>query len=250
MRTNKKQSEKLCLGLIPELCRLTGFNEDMRTNYRLMKAVVESTRLSPQNKLDRLKIFNNRLSQSEKSVKVFDEWRMQIDRNVYRINGRILKPELIIFGKERFVETKMEADWTHEMKTRPMYSIMNLSHWALIYPAHAETIVREFMWSLISTASNMHMIINDPKIRVKLTDDHLTSYIKAIDQCCAYNPALIMCVVPTVRADLYAAIKRKSCVEHSVPTQVILTKTMASSSQLSVATKVAIQIRLDMILPR
>jgi aubergine-like protein len=92
----------------------------------------------------------------------------------------------------------------------------------------------------------MNFTITDPRIKIHLDDDRTAAYADAIDRCVASNPALIMVVVPNNKAERYAAIKRKSCVEHAIPTQVMLTKTLqpkqSGGSLFSVATKVAIQI--------
>lgn len=89
----------------------------------------------------------------------------------------------------------------------------------------------------------MNFTITDPKIKIHLDDERQGAYADAIDQCCESDPALIMVVVPNNKSDRYAVIKRKSFVEHSIPTQVMLTKSMTPkstgpSSLFSVATKV------------
>lgn len=57
-----------------------------------------------------------------------------------------------------------------------------------------------------------------------------------------YDPALIMIILNNGSADRYAAIKKKTCVDHHTPTQVILAKTFRNKGLMSVATKVGIQI--------
>lgn len=55
------------------------------------------------------------------------------------------------------------------------------------------------------------------------------------------NPMLIFCVATNNRLDRYSAIKKKCCVDRPVPTQVVLAKSLQAKSQMSIATKVAIQ---------
>lgn len=133
------------------------------------------------------------------------------------------------------------------MKTSQMYSHVSLSNWCLIYPTYSESLVREFIGALITTAKGMSFTIADPKVKKSLDDDRQGAYANAIEQCCEENPGLIMVVVPNNRSDRYAAIKRKSCIDRAIPTQVLLSKTITPKgnnvgSLFSVATKVAIQL--------
>lgn len=47
--------------LVPELCRMTGLSERMRTNFPLMRDLAECTRLVPSQRMERLQHFNRRL---------------------------------------------------------------------------------------------------------------------------------------------------------------------------------------------
>jgi aubergine-like protein len=83
--------------------------------------------------------------------------------------------------------------------------------------------------------------------RTKISDDRTDSYLRALDEFLNMDPRLIMCIVPNNRADRYSAIKKRTCVDRSVPTQVILTKTITpkqggGGALMSVATKVVIQL--------
>jgi aubergine-like protein len=48
--------------LIPELCRMTGLTDDMRSNYRLMSALAEHTRMGPSLRVKKLLAFSQRLN--------------------------------------------------------------------------------------------------------------------------------------------------------------------------------------------
>jgi PAZ domain. len=47
--------------LVPELCRMTGLTDSMRTNFPLMKDLAKYTRLGPSQRVERLQKFNRRL---------------------------------------------------------------------------------------------------------------------------------------------------------------------------------------------
>jgi aubergine len=47
--------------LVPELCRMTGLSDAMRSNLQLMKAVADQTRRTPAQKVNNLLAFAQRL---------------------------------------------------------------------------------------------------------------------------------------------------------------------------------------------
>jgi aubergine-like protein len=110
-KKTKPDGKRECIGLVPELCRLTGVTEEMRTNFRLMRAVSDYTRLDPKERIRKLNSYNSRLMRSQDSVNIFEEWGLEMDRKIMDIRARVLNPETIIFGGDVRVETNLEADW-------------------------------------------------------------------------------------------------------------------------------------------
>jgi aubergine-like protein len=51
---------------VPELCRLTGLTEEMRSNYKLMSALAEHTRVGPNKRIEKLLAFGKRLRNEKK----------------------------------------------------------------------------------------------------------------------------------------------------------------------------------------
>jgi len=54
------------LYLVPELCRMTGLTDKMRTNFQLMQALAQYTRLGPSQRVERLQKFNRCLKTDSK----------------------------------------------------------------------------------------------------------------------------------------------------------------------------------------
>lgn len=83
-------------------------------------------------------------------------------------------------------------------------------------------------------------------VSMEIADDRQTTYTQQLEKCANENPQLIMCVVTNNNADRYSNIKKKCCVQHPVPTQVICQRTITPKGGnmrglMSIATKVAIQ---------
>lgn len=78
-----------------------------------------------------------------------------------------------------------------------------------------------------------------------LQNDIQTAVSEAIVKCASENPQMIMCVVSNNNSDRYATIKKRCYLDHGLPSQVIVHKTInpkdKSKGLMSIATKVAIQ---------
>lgn len=83
--------------------------------------------------------------------------------------------------------------------------------------------------------------------RLPIDSDRTEIYVRAIDDAInKFSPQLIMLVLPNNSAARYSVIKRKCCVDRTIPSQVMVCRTITpkggnTRGLLSVGTKVAIQ---------
>lgn len=56
--------------LVPELCRMTGLSDEMRTNFKLMRALDTHTKIGPDKRVQKLMNFNQRFTNNNEVVKV------------------------------------------------------------------------------------------------------------------------------------------------------------------------------------
>ena len=132
------------------------------------------------------------------------------------------------------------------MKNNQMYMSIPLKRWFFVFPKRTERDSLDFLEHLRTVATGMHYEMGEPKT-VVLSDDRTVTYINNLNDCIAKDPKMIIIVVPNNAGDRYAAIKRLTCVNNAIPTQVIVQKTMIPKKGniggvLSIATKVMIQI--------
>lgn len=83
---------------MPELCRLTGLDDDMRKNNQLMRAMADHTRVNPENRIEKLLAFNRRLQQKPEIGNELRAWDMKLSSRLVEFEGRILGQEKIIAG--------------------------------------------------------------------------------------------------------------------------------------------------------
>ncbi|KAL9704330.1 hypothetical protein quinque_007848 [Culex quinquefasciatus] len=233
--------------LVPELSRITGLSDENRRDFRLMRDLAGHTRLSPDRRIVRLEQINDRLKKCKDSADIFRFWKTELDRRLVEVQGRVLPTEMILLHP---VETKArtsagdKADWQAAFREKPMYLTVALKHWAIVVPARESRNIGNFLNCLYQVSRKMTFMINQPHF-VEIGNDSPNVYVETLEQLCNKDPQLIMCVVTDDKADRYAAIKKKCCVNRAILTQVIKSRTITprhGNMMLSVATKVAIQL--------
>ncbi|XP_062547222.1 protein aubergine-like [Armigeres subalbatus] len=234
------------MALVPELCQMTGLTEQMRSDFRMMRAMSDHTRLNPDRRIERLETFNRRLQTTPESTEVFKVWQMELDKRLIELPGRILPVETIFFSTTApGVAAGDNADWTMHFRNQPMFATIRLDHWYLIVPNRVQREANDFMGCLMQAARGMRFEIRQCEF-VTIPDDNPGTYVRMLDNLVNKDPQLIMCVVTNQKADRYTAIKKKCCVDRAVPTQVICQRTITPKggnvrTLMSVATKVVIQ---------
>lgn len=220
----RRQGQDDLIALIPELCRATGFTDEMRTNFRLMKAVAEHTRVGPAQRVRRLLAFNERIRQTPECVQALLDWKMRLSPELQKVTGRELPPEKIVFAN-RDANGTFEADWTREFRNSRLFTTIPLDNWHVIAPNRARRETTDFIKVLQDAVGGMGMRIAQPQIHMVETDRN-EEILRALEDCIRADPQLIMIVVSNNNAARYAAIKKKCCVDRTIPTQVMVLKTI------------------------
>ncbi|XP_033172824.1 protein aubergine [Drosophila mauritiana] len=236
--------------IIPELARATGMTDAMRADFRMLRAMNEHTRSPPDRRIERLRMFNNRLKSCAQSVETLKSWNIELDTALVEIPARVLPPEKIVFGNKIFV-CDNRADWTQEFRNCSMFRNVHINRWYVITPARNLRETQEFVQMCISIASKMKMNIAKP-IYEEIPDDRNGTYSQAIDNAAANDPQIVMVVIRTPNEEKYSCIKKRTCVDRPVPSQVVTLKVIAPRQQksaglTSVATKVVIQMNAKLM---
>ncbi|XP_055525211.1 protein aubergine-like [Wyeomyia smithii] len=237
------------LYLVPELVRLTGITDDMRRDFNLMRSLADHTRLTPDRRIARLEAFNRRLHDTQESAEVFNFWKTELDRRLVEVPARTLQPETILLHPEDVncrISSGNDAEWQNAFRNNPMFATVALNNWYVVVPAVTEKLITGFLDCLKTVARSMRFQIGNPQ-RLVIPNDATGVYVEKLNQITQKDPQLIMCIVTNDKADRYAAIKKKCCVERAIATQVLKARTITpkggnTRNLMSVATKVAIQL--------
>lgn len=96
-----RDEEAQPINLIPELCSPTGYTDEMRKNFNLMRDVAEYTRVGPSQRIAKLLAFNQRMQLTERSVACYRDWGLNLDTNLVNVPARELESETIFLGENR-----------------------------------------------------------------------------------------------------------------------------------------------------
>lgn len=233
--------------LVPELCRETGLTDEMRKNFTMMRALADHTQMNPAKRKEALLQFAQSLHETKDSVDALKSFNTEIDRSLIEFSGRAIQQESMLFGRGKEKMNDKNVDWTNPMKMNPMYETVPLKRWAFLYPPKLKKESYEFLKLMMEVASRYGYELTEPK-NVELKDDRISTYTDAIQDFLTKDPRLLMIVSPNNAADRYCAIKKLTCVDKAVPTQVLVSRTITPkkgkdiSSLMSIATKVVVQI--------
>ncbi|KAL7288194.1 piwi-like protein Siwi [Trichogramma pretiosum] len=241
---DRRAGQSELIYLIPELCRSTGLTDTMRKDFKTMRALAEHTRLVPQTRIERLLQFNRRLSTNKDISNEFDEWNFKFEDHLTDVPARIIETEKIHFHG-RAITPKVSGDWNFDAQENKMFAVSKLNSWHVIVPSKHVDDAKTFIQSIMSSAAAMNFKIDRPKI-VRTAGDRTDEYVHGLRHTLdKETPQLILCIVPNVNGDRYAAIKKELCITAACPSQVLQAKTLRQKSQgmmKSVSSKVAVQL--------
>jgi len=228
--------------LLPEFCSITGLSDEMRANFTVMKDLAQHTRIGPAQKVKILQDFMRDLTTQPESQKELKNWNMSFSPQLLQTQGRTLPPQPMYQRNAKFSYKDTDADWSRETRGKELISAFNMSNWVLLYSPRDEKVANDFLSTLKRVAAPMGMRVNDPH-KCRLENDQARTYSNALQSQIKRETEIVVCIVPNNRKDRYDAIKKITCVDSPVPSQVIVSRTLSKQQMLmSVCTKIAIQL--------
>ncbi|KAK7507334.1 hypothetical protein BaRGS_00001269, partial [Batillaria attramentaria] len=239
-RMVQPRTEIICL--IPELCYLTGLTDDMRADFTLMKDLSAHTRVSPNQRLMTMKKFVDSVRNNPEASQQLQNWGLELDDSALAVEGRQLSIETIMMDGNTKFSAGPQADFGRDVCRNRVLTAVDIGTWQIFYWRRNAPEVNNFIQEAIKAGAQMGMRVQTP-IRVELADDKTETLIKAMRTNLNPKIQLVVPVMPTSRDDKYSAIKKFCCVEHPVPSQVIVHRTIRNDKKLrSVTQKIMLQI--------
>ena len=238
----KSKEKRGPIALVPELCYLTGLSEEVRSDFRVMKDISVHTRLGPQQRVRALEGLIARINSNDEAVTELSNWHLDFARTLLNITSRQLPPEQISLGSKKFTCDSVVADWSSEMRSQQLINPRCVDNWILMYTEHDKQSADDLVSVLYKVCPSFGMQVNAPKM-IQLPNDNVPTLMSVLKTQMTADTNLVVCILPTSRKDRYDAVKMFCCIEHPVPSQLILSRTlMKKAMQVSVVTKLALQL--------
>ncbi|KAH3863467.1 hypothetical protein DPMN_026456, partial [Dreissena polymorpha] len=235
----KPKLEVICL--IPELCYMSGLNDALRQDFRVMKDLAAHTRVTPEQRRLTMMQFLEHVNSHDEARGELEKWGLQLDSKILDFEGRQMRQEEIQFRSNK-VMSGHQADWSRAATNEHVITAVPLKTWVVMYTKRDHSKAIDFIDTMLKVAGTMGIDCSQPT-RFELKDDRVETYIRALRE--NINPRLqiVVAICPTSRDDRYSAIKKTCCVESPIPSQVINAKTISDQKKLrSVVQKIALQI--------
>ena len=245
-KKDQRRGQEGPIYLIPELCTRTGLSEETREDFYVMRDIAEHTRIKPDQRGVQLKNFMGEISGNADCQEIMGAWGLRFAENILSFEARVMPPEKIFQRSGGFQYKPSDADWSREMKGHQLISAVPLNKFLLLFSRRDSAKAQDFFNCLAKVGPPMGMQIADP-IVCELADDRTDTFLRTIKDNLTDDLQMVICLLPNNRKDRYDAIKKFCCVEHPVPSQVILGRTLNKKQTLfSVCTKVAMQLNCKM----
>ncbi|GAB1602280.1 piwi-like protein 1 [Argonauta hians] len=234
--------------LVPELVVITGLDDDVRTNYEIMKDLAQTTRLTPETRVERLKRFIVSTRKNKEAMDLVEKWKLQFSDNLANISGRVLDPEKLFSNSKTLSYQSRDPDWSRDLRDLSQVATMNVDRWVLIYPMNSGRMAKDLEATLARVAKPLGIRYSEPYwCEIRGHDPSGQEYISAIKENVTDSTQLVVALVHDNSKGRYDAIKKFCSIDQPagkpVPSQVIVQKTlMRKAVFMSIATKIAIQI--------
>ncbi|TEA34660.1 hypothetical protein DBR06_SOUSAS23810011, partial [Sousa chinensis] len=224
--------------LIPELCFLTGLPGEATSDFRLMKAVAEETRLSPLGRQQRLARLADDIQRNKDARFELETWGLHFGCQM-SLTGRVVPSENIII-QDHTCQPVSAADWSKDMRACKILSAQSLNKWLVMCSNRAERVTESFLNCLRRVGRPIGFNVNHPKI-IKVQENP-AAFLHAIQKYVDPEVQLVMCILPSNQNSYYDSIKKYLSSDCPVPSQCVLAQTLNKQGMLmSIATKIALQ---------
>ncbi|XP_060091172.1 piwi-like protein 4 [Heteronotia binoei] len=224
--------------LVPELCYLTGLSSQAIADFRLMRELAKETHLTPQSRQQRLSRLADNIQRNKDARLELETWGLQLGCQV-SLTGRVVTSEKILM--QDVIMPMSAGDWFRDMRNVRVMGVMPLENWLVMFSGRNSELAHNLMDCLRRVGGPMGFQIEYPK--VVQVQESPAAFVRALRQHVNPELQLVLCVLPSNLKDSYDSIKKYLTLEHPIPSQCVLARTLSKQGMLmSVATKIAMQV--------
>jgi aubergine-like protein len=241
------EKEEETIYLVPELCCMTGFTDEMRADFNIMKSLSEHTIVPPSVRKRGLEDFITKCYQEQEIATELKRWNIEFDRKLLTVPARVMNPETIFFKNKKVQEDAQSAEWSRDLKQVQLIQTFTMNNWVLISSQRTGQQAAEFVRAILSVSRPLGIDVGKPK-EIGLANDSPQNFIQAIkDNYIPGQTQLVVCVLPDQRKDRYDAVKKYCVAETGIVSQCVLAKTLAKEKVvMSAVTKIVMQMNVKL----
>ena len=227
--------------LIPELCKMTGMEDEDRQNFNLMKELAQYTKLEPSQRMDEI---SNHVGNMNKEFKNAG-YSIQVEEFA-TLNAHQINVPQLTFGKKEII--KPDDKGSFMLRTKIFEPIV-LDYWILLYSgkgARDDEEVEAFYNNLAKASSTFGIKVVEP-LYVNVGSINGSDYANALQKNMDAKVQAVIAFIPkAAKGKVYKAFK-KACVipGNPVPSQVVLTSSVFKNT-MAVCSKIILQIAAKM----
>ncbi|XP_030569875.1 protein argonaute-3 [Drosophila novamexicana] len=233
-------TENIQFCLIPELCYLTGLQDEIRSDKKLMREIATFTSVTPNQRILALDKYFKNVSENDEAKEILENWGLSLFKNYHNAIGRKMDPEQIFFANQ-CISAGHKADFSKDAISNEMLEVKHIKSWIVI---HQKTDVRSakmFLANVERCCEAFGMSICKPTI-ITLEQDRVDTYVDALRRNISTQTQIVVCICPNIRDDRYSAIKKICCSELPVASQVINSRTLSNETKnRSIVQKIILQ---------
>lgn len=239
----KSKGKRRAIGLVPELCYLTGLSEEVRSDFNAMKDLSLHTRLGPSQRIRALEGLMQKINSDETASAELSNWNLEFAQSLLTIPSRQLGPETIALGSKKFKYDEATAEWSSQMKNQRLMSPVHINNWIVMHTQHDLNQAQDFCEVLSRVCPGFGMTVS-PANLVQLPNDNVPTLVSVLKAHITSDTRLVVCILPKNRKDRYDCVKTYCCIDRPVPSQLILSETLQKhpAMQVSVVKKLALQL--------
>ncbi|CAL8111662.1 unnamed protein product [Orchesella dallaii] len=229
------------VALVPELCNLTGLTSNQRQNYKIVTEIQTITNLNPQLKINSMRSLLTKILRSTLAKKIFKDWGIRMDADVKSLIARRIEGPKVAFKKD--CKEKVVQDDFSKDASKSCYEPVEVGKFLILCTKNDAVKARAFENYYKLACTSVGIRVRSLGTVIVVSEYRPASFIKALDEHC--DPAIVQFVIvimPNRDDDVYAAVKSFCLTRHPVPSQCILSKTLAMRTIQTLATKICLQV--------
>jgi len=216
--------------LVPELVQMTGLDDEMVKDYKLMNEVAKYTRLEPLQRYNKIKSLCAPLAEFYSK-----NYGITMDQQS-TVTGHVLNPPKLKTGKG---DLMLDSRGSYQMRD-PVFRPANFDKWILFYSGQCEQDAKYFVETLQKCAAAYAIGVKKPKM-VAIKENSAEEFKKAVNANLKTDTQIAVALYPpSHKKTWYKAFKEVCYKEQGIPCQAVISATLKKNA-MSVCSKILLQ---------